>query len=63
MNLELRITSDNDALQAPAELARILRAAADRIETEGAFGIAAALLRDVNGNTVGQLDYQPEAQP
>jgi hypothetical protein len=52
MNFQLTIECDNDAFQPDynAEIARLLRAAADKVERSGAnFGS----LMDANGNRVG----------
>lgn len=52
--MHLRITTENDAFQGgngPAEVARILRRLADRIEG----GETSGNLRDVNGNRVGDF--------
>ncbi len=59
MKLKLEIVADNAAFEEALgfELARILREAANRLElavwdVPGPIGM---VLRDVNGNTVGQL--------
>lgn len=52
-SFSLHIATDNAAFfgrREPDEIGRILRLAADRIETEGVEGT----VRDVNGNTVGR---------
>ena len=57
MEFSLRITCDNAAFGGDpnAEVARILRALADRLE--GASPDEDYPLRDVNGNRVGRADF------
>ncbi len=55
-------TTDNAAFQElgeAAEIARILRAAADRVEVHGVGGSTVPLL-DYNGNRVGEITYSGE---
>jgi hypothetical protein len=56
MRLTLKIDSDNEALtvNGEMEIARILRHAADLIESGKAYGG----LRDFNGNTVGEFEIE-----
>lgn len=55
----LSIKTDNAAFEDPnAEVARILRDAAERVEQ----GFSRGLLRDINGNTVGDFDFAGEGQ-
>lgn len=58
----LEIETSNDAFQhgnADEEIARILTVAADFIRN-GGTGTATRILRDINGNKVGQFQYFPE---
>ena len=55
--LTVTINLDGDAIATdPGELPRILRLLADRIEVLGS-GASDYPLRDVNGNTVGRVDW------
>lgn len=53
------LNTDNDAFydNETLEVARILRALADRIEGEALSAIDEARLRDINGNTCGNVSY------
>jgi hypothetical protein len=54
MKATIKIDMDNAAFDAPdAELARILRELADKLETMKLVGVTP--LRDINGNRVGEL--------
>jgi hypothetical protein len=60
---KLEIECDNDAFggdnfEVGAELARILRATAQRIERESLYPNSAQWLRDVNGNRVGTYKFE-----
>lgn len=51
--INIRIDTDNAAFEdMPTEVARILRDAADKLEAGHIDGFS---LRDINGNTVGEL--------
>ncbi len=57
---------DNDAMQDPSEIPRILRDLADRVEMLGAGEALhefACPLRDSNGNTVGLASYEERQGP
>jgi hypothetical protein len=59
MTFKLNIDCDNDAFygeQKHAELARILREIADRLEEYG--GLTGTVVRDINGNTVGNAVFK-----
>lgn len=53
---KLKIETDNAAFtdSPKAEIARILRETADKLES----GVFVNKLRDYNGNTVGSVDYE-----
>jgi hypothetical protein len=54
MNFKLSIDCDNDAFEdCNTELSRILRELADKLDN----GVTQAILRDYNGNTVGQAEF------
>ena len=58
MELTIKMASEDEAFSdgnAPTETARILRAAADRIEAGKEYGA----LMDANGNKVGTFDFDP----
>ena len=58
MTFKLSIQCDNDAFyseQKHAELTRILREIADRLEEYG--GLTGTIVRDINGNTVGSAKF------
>ena len=60
--LRITIDTENDAFgrgSQVSELVRIVRAVADRLEAEQPEGQLYASLRDVNGNTVGDVHYSP----
>lgn len=58
MTFKIIINMDNDAFweEPMTEIARILRQAADKAEDRGLVG--SGLVRDVNGNTVGQWSIE-----
>jgi hypothetical protein len=59
MTFKLNIKCENDAFygeQKHAELARILREIADRLEESG--GLTGTVVRDINGNTVGTAVFK-----
>jgi hypothetical protein len=56
MRFRVQFATTNSAFDGgdrPLEIARILRALADRIEAEGIAPSAVIQLRDINGNGVG----------
>lgn len=54
MKFELNFGMDNAAFEdGPAEVARILRAAAERVEGGSKIGFC----RDINGNKVGSFEF------
>ena len=59
--LTVTIRTDNDAFaaHAPAELSRILRDLADRMDLHHDDGPAQGRLRDLNGHDVGSFAYVP----
>ena len=62
MEFIIRIALENAAFadgEEGAELARILRKLADRIESAGEAPRCFENIRDVNGNTVGQYAAKP----
>ena len=57
MGIGISFNTDNDAFghgRQDAEVSRILRQLADKIETTGA---REGVIRDANGNTIGQFKY------
>ena len=63
MKFIIRINIENAAFSdgnEGAELARILRGLADRIENTGEAPRCFENIRDVNGNTVGQYAAKPD---
>jgi hypothetical protein len=59
MTFNLKISLENEAFyseQKHAELIRILRELADRLEEHG--GLTGTNIRDVNGNTVGKVSFR-----
>lgn len=57
--IRIQIETDNAAFESAGrahELARILRIAADRVEYHGGLDDLPFKLRDINGNTVGQVE-------
>lgn len=63
MKFVLNFSMDNLAFDegaAPAEVARLLRAVADEIESAGDVPRQFQTLRDVNGNRIGQWAAKPD---
>jgi hypothetical protein len=60
-DLKISLNTDNDAFydDENLEVARILRNLADKIENNPVSGIGGFILRDINGNSVGDIEYQP----
>jgi hypothetical protein len=57
----LAIETDNVAFNTPGlEIARILRACADKIDQEG-VGFQSQTIRDINGNDVGRYALKPQS--
>ena len=54
MAFELNIETDNDAVQEPEQVARLLTSVATKVR-DGAF---AGRIMDENGNRVGEWSYQ-----
>lgn len=59
-NFVLYIDTENDAFSdnAPAEVSRILRELADKLESEGELNWAYSNLHDINGNIVGKYAHK-----
>jgi hypothetical protein len=56
MTVTIKINCDNAAFEDPSELSRIVRVAADRLET-GAHNNK-PMLYDINGNAVGTISEE-----
>jgi hypothetical protein len=56
MTVTIKINCDNAAFEDPSELSRIVRVAADRIDS-GAYK-EKPLLYDINGNAVGTISVE-----
>ena len=61
MRLELKIGCDNAAFEENprAEVARILREVADKLDDNPSYADFYETLRDINGNDVGRVKLHP----
>jgi hypothetical protein len=59
VKLTVTIDSDNEAVLQPREIIRILHVLEDRIRISGKKWDGGKLL-DVNGNSVGEFEYNPK---
>jgi hypothetical protein len=56
MQLVIKMTLDNEAMQEGSEIARILRVLGDLAEENGTHMLRERVIWDVNGNAVGSAE-------